>query len=207
MLRYVKLYADRPVRALRQILTDASVVLWTYLWIRAAIWLHDLVLKLGVPGQKLSDAGTGLSGSLADAGRAAKRVPLVGDDLAAPFGKAAEAARSLADAGRDQEHLVSQLALVLAALLLVGPLSLVLLGWLPLRIRWIRRASAASVLRGQSQGQDLLALRALANRPLRKLRATGPDPVDGWRRGDPAVIGALAALELRGLGLRAPRGG
>ena len=143
----MRIYADRYPTFLRQVLTDLLVVAWIYFWIRAALWLHDQVEKLGVPGAKLEGAGSGLADNLADAGGKVGRVPIVGDELTAPFEKAAEAARSLAEAGRDQQDLVGNLALALAVITLVFPIGLVLLGWLPLRVRWIRRASAAASLR------------------------------------------------------------
>ena len=49
--------------------------------------------------------------------------------------------------------------------------------------------------------QGLLALRALASRPLPKLTEITADPVGAWRREDPAVIAGLAALELRSAGV------
>ena len=49
-----------------------------------ALWLHDLVQKLAVPGQKLEGAGGGLADNLAEAGGKVGRVPLVGDELTAP---------------------------------------------------------------------------------------------------------------------------
>jgi hypothetical protein len=198
----VRIYADRYPTFLRQVLTDLLVVAWVYVWIRAALWLHDQVEKLGVPGAKLEGAGTGLADNLADAGGKVGRVPIVGDELTAPFEKAAEAARSLAEAGRDQQDLVGNLALALALITLVFPIGLVLLGWLPLRIRWIRRASAAASLRSAEAGRDLLALRALATQPLRKLNRIGPDVVDAWRRSDASTVDALASLELKALGLK-----
>jgi hypothetical protein len=94
------------------------------------------------------------------------------------------------------------LAWALALLLLVGPVLVVLLGWLPLRVRWIRRATAAVGLRDGNAGRDLLALRALANQPLRRLTRIDPDPVGAWRDGDRSTVNALAALELRRLGVR-----
>jgi hypothetical protein len=198
----VRIYADRYPTFLRQVLTDLLVVAWVYVWIRAAQWLHDQVEKLGVPGAKLEGAGSGLADNLADAGGKVGRVPIVGDELTAPFEKAAAAARSLAEAGRDQQDLVGDLALALALITLVFPIGLVLLGWLPLRIRWIRRASAAASLRSAEAGRDLLALRALATQPLRKLNRIGPDVVDAWRRSDESTVDALAALELKALGLK-----
>ncbi|MEV4757900.1 hypothetical protein AB0J86_22670 [Micromonospora sp. NPDC049559] len=197
----MKIYADRSPTAARQFLTDLLVVAWVYFSIRGAIWLHDLVQKLAVPGRKLEGAGAGLADNLADAGSKVGRVPLVGRDLTGPFEQAAAAARSVADAGHDQQQLVGQLALALSLAALAFPIGLVLFGWLPLRVRWIRRASAAAALRSAPAGRDLLALRALATQPLRKLTLLGPDVAEAWRRGDERTTEALAALELRGLGL------
>jgi hypothetical protein len=198
----VKLYADRLPVAIRQLLTDLLVVLWVYAWIRAGRWVHDLVLKLGVPGQKLEGAGNGMADNLAAAGGKVGRVPLVGDELTQPFTRAAEAARSLAEAGRESQEMVGTLALVLSLLLLAVPLGLVLFGWLPLRLRWMRRAVVAAAVRDQPAGRDLLALRALAGRPLNQLTRLGPDIAQSWRNGDAAAVDALAALELSDLGLR-----
>ena len=200
----VKIYADRFPTALRQFLTDLLVVAWVYVAIRGALWLHDLVQKLAVPGQKLEGAGGGLADNLADAGGKVGRVPLVGDELTGPFERAAGAARSLAEAGRDQQELVDQLAVALAVGLLVVPLGLVLFGWLPLRVRWMRRAASAAALAAVPAGRDLLALRALAGQPLRKLTRISPDVAEAWRQGDDVTVNALAALELRRLGLHDP---
>ncbi|MEU4369159.1 hypothetical protein [Micromonospora chersina] len=201
----MKIYADRFPTALRQLLTDLLAVVWVYAAIRFALWLHDLVEKLAVPGEKLEGAGGGLADNLADAGGKVGRVPLVGDELTGPFTKAAEAARAVAEAGRDQQELVGQLALALTVAVLVFPLGLVLFGWLPLRVRWMRRAGAAKALAAAPAGRDLLALRALAGQPLAKLHRIAPDVAEAWRRGDDETVDALAALELRGLGLRTGR--
>jgi len=199
----MKLYADTPGRRGWQLVTDLFVVAWLWFWIWLATKLYGLVLKLGVPGQKLAGAGDGMADGLADAGSKVHRVPVAGDSLAGPFTKAADAARSLADAGREEQQVVHQLAWVLALLLLAVLVALVLLGWLPLRLRWIRRAGAAVGWRGAGgAGDDLLALRALATQPLRRLSAVDDDPVAAWRQGDPETVAALADLELRRLGLR-----
>jgi hypothetical protein len=202
----VKIYADRIPTAARQLFTDLLVVAWVYGSVRAAMWLHDLIEKLAVPGQKLEGASGSLADNLADAGGKVRRVPIVGDDLTAPFTKAADAARSMAEAGRDQQVFIDELALALSLALLVFPIGVVLLGWLPLRVRWMRRAGAAAALRSAPAGRDLLALRALATRPLRTLTRIDPDVAEAWRRGDESTVDALAALELRALGLRSTSG-
>ena len=195
-LSRVKIYADRLPTAVRQLLTDLLVVLWVYAWIRAGLWIHDMVEKLGVPGQKLQGAGTGIADNLADAGGKVGRVPLVGDELTAPFNRAADAARSLADAGRQQQEVVGNLALAIALLVdrrAAGA------GAVPLAAaaaaldapgrRWPPRCATSPA------GRDLLALRALASQPLNELAKLGPD------------IAAVLAQRRRRGGGRAGRAG
>lgn len=198
----VKLYADRAPTALRQFLTDVFVVVWVYAWVRLGMMLFDLIQKLAVPGQKLESAGTGLADNLHGAGDKIKGVPGVPDSVAAPFTNAANAARSLADAGREQQDIVNDLAWVLSLLLVAAPAAIVVLVWLPLRIRWMRRAGSAVRLRNATAGRDLLALRALATQPLGKLVKIDPEIAALWRKGDKQAVEALAGLELRSLGLR-----
>jgi hypothetical protein len=197
----MKLYADRPRIATRQVISDLFVVIWVSSWIWIASMVYALVEKLAVPGRKIENAGTGIAGGLTDAGKTVGSVPGVGDALASPLDRAAAGAQSLADAGRAQQHSVDQLATVVVVLLLIVPLGLVLLGWLPLRVRWIRRARIGSALHADSAGRDLLALRALTRQPLRRLMAIHPDPARAWRAGDSSTVDALARLEMRTLGL------
>ncbi|MDT5033080.1 MAG: hypothetical protein QOC94_3251 [Actinoplanes sp.] len=199
------MYADRLPVAIRQVLTDVFIVAWVYVWVRVALWVHGIVLKLGVPGQKLQSSGTSLADNLADAGSKVGRVPLVGDQLTKPFTGAADAARSIADAGRQQQEIVGNVALIMAIVVVAVPLALVLFGWLPLRLRWMRRAGIAARVRSVPAGKDLLALRALASRPLNQLTKLGPDIAQSWRNGDAEAVDALAALELSDLGLKPAR--
>jgi hypothetical protein len=86
--------------------------------------------------------------------------------------------------------------------LLALALSVVLLWWLPRRLGWIARASAAARIRTGPAGKDLLALRALATQPLTRLAALDPDIAAAWRRGDADAVDRLARLELGAVGLR-----
>jgi hypothetical protein len=199
----VRIYADRAGTSLRQFVNDVVVVAWLAFWVWASIWVYDKVSKLAVPGQKIESAGTGMAGGLSDAGDKVGGVPAVGGALSAPFDKAAGAANALADAGRAQQAAVHNLAITLVALVLVVPVGLVVFGYLPRRLRWMRRASLAVALRERATGRDLLALRALTRQPLRRLVAIHPDPATAWRDHDTKALDSLAALELRTLGLRA----
>ncbi|HTJ39905.1 MAG TPA: hypothetical protein VL738_42440 [Dactylosporangium sp.] len=198
----MKLYADRTPVAIRQLLTDALVVAWVYAWVRLGLALFDLIQRLAAPGRKLEGAGEGLASNLNSAGDKIKGVPGVPDSVAAPFTNAANAATSLANAGREQQDIVNDLAWTLSIVVVVVPLLFVVGVWLPLRIRWIRRAGSAARLRAVTAGRDLLALRALTTQPLRRLLRVDPEIAALWRRGDPDAVEALARLELRSLGLR-----
>jgi hypothetical protein len=163
------------------------------------------VLALQAPAQRLTGAGDSIRGAFDNAARIASGVPFVGDDLARALGTGTNAGDSLAASGRDLSAAVGSVGFaVAAATVVVGVVPVVVL-WLALRVRWVRAARSALVARSASP--DLLALHALTRRPTAALlRAAGetPDPAAAWRRGDPAVVAALAAVELAALGLRPP---
>jgi hypothetical protein len=207
------MYADRPVRAGTQLVADALAVAGAWAGVTLALWTYHQVDRLAEPGRRLEDAGNSLSDGLGSAGDRAQRVPVVGGDLREPFDTASRAARGVAAAGQDFQGAVHRIALIVACLVAV-PAAVWVLGWLLLRLRWWRRAASARQLAAAGADASLFALRALANQPLpalaRAARRAAPagarstDLVAGWSAGDPAVIAALADLELAGLGVRGP---
>jgi hypothetical protein len=198
----MQLYADLPGRRTRQAVADAVAVTWVILVIWLAKQAYDLVNKLAAPGLLMEQSGTGLASSMQGASDRVDGVPLAGDALAAPFDAAAHAASGIASAGQSQQDAVNNIAWLVAIVLAGGPILLALLVWALPRLVWMHRAQAARLVLLDRDGADLLALRALATRPLRQLADVGVDGVvDRWRRGDEQTIGALATLELRDLGL------
>lgn len=196
------LYAQIPARRSRQIAGDLAVLAWIALWVAFAYWLHGQLLRLAAPGRSLQSAGRGLADSLRAAGDKVGSIPLAGDALKAPLTAGSDAGRTLEHAGVAQQHAVSHLALWLPLLVAAMPIGYVLLRRLGGRLRWIRRANAAARVQASAGDSDLFALRALARQPIAELRRVSVDPAAAWRRGDPAIVRALAGLELRELGLR-----
>jgi hypothetical protein len=199
----MKLYAETASLRARQLLGDLAVLAWAALWVAAGLALYRLVEKLAVPGRRAEQAGGGFAGALDDIQEKVGRIPVVGDELRDPFGRVADAGRTLAEAAAAQQEVVHQLALWLGVVVAVVPVIPVLLVWLPRRVAWAREAGAASRLRLAGADLELFALRALANRPLRELHRVTPDPAGALRAGDYA---GLAELELRALGLRPEAG-
>jgi hypothetical protein len=199
----MKLYAERPGRVARQLLADLLGLAWLAGFGWAAAGARQLMLRLQVPANSLTNAGTSIGDAFAGAARTAAKVPFVGAQLAAALDTGRAAGQSLAGVGEQQLTTIAELATGTAVLVaLVGALPALVL-WLPLRIRYARLAGAAVACR--ERNADLLALRALTAVSVRRLRAVTEDPASGWRRNDPDVVRRLAALELRRLGLRALR--
>lgn len=200
----MKLYADLPGRRTMQILADVAMVAWVCLWAWVGRLVHDTTMELAAPGRKLQSAGTGFRDQMNSAGNAVNDVPLVGERIAGPFRTAGGAGTTIEQAGTDLVDSVTRLANLLGWVTALVPIIIVGLVWLLLRGRFVRRASAAQRFIDAAADLDLFALRAMALQPMRKIAAVSDDPTGAWRRGDPAVIRALALLELKDSGLRPP---
>jgi hypothetical protein len=204
--RMAKLYSDIPARRTRQALGDAWLVGWSVLWIWAGLRLYDLVMNLAAPGLAIADGATDLAGNISDAGDSIGQVPLVGDTLSSPFEGMSGAALSIADAGQATADAVNLLARFLSISLTFLAITSFAVFWIPIRIAFVRRATAAQRFVDANEDLDLFALRAMARQPMTALAVISDDPAGAWRRGDPAVIRSLAALELADTGLRMPSG-
>jgi hypothetical protein len=196
------LYAQQPVLRTRQVAADLGMLAWAVLWALVARTVHRAVLVLAEPGKAVEDLGSSVAGNMNSAAEVAGDVPVVGDDLAAPFDALADASDSVTGAGQAAQDAVGTLATVLAVVLVVLPVGWLLLRWLPSRLRYAREAGAAA--RFRLQDLEMLAARALATAPLTRLAALPAGTGAAWRAGDPEAVRALAALELQRLGLRLP---
>lgn len=204
MTRYVP-YASRPHRVVFQLVSDIIVVSWTALWVTIGLAVHSAISTIAEAGRNVESGANGVAGNLDSAGQSADRVPLVGDALGKPLTAAAEAARDIAGAGHSIDTTATWLAVLLALAVAAPPILALGMPWLFLRLRFFMRKQTLISLASTPAGVQLLALRALANRPLRRLARVNPDPVGAWRREDPVAILGLATLELRaaGVGFRA----
>ena len=200
----MQMYSQLPARRARQFAGDLWLVVWTIGWIWIAFTLHGLIMKLAAPGIAIAEGATSLATSIDSAGDAIGGVPLVGDGLSLPFDGMSAAARVMAAAGQAQVDAVTLLAMFLSVTLAVLAFTSFAAIWLPIRIAFMRRATAARRFVDADADLDLFALRALARQPLHILARIDDDPAGAWRRGDRQIVDALAALELRAEGLRPP---
>jgi hypothetical protein len=198
----MKLFADTPLRRTLQVVADVLFVVWLVLWVWIGTAVHDGTEQLAAPARQTDSAATSMAEELRDAGGRLGEAPLVGDELAVPFDRAADASDGLAAAGRDTVEAVERLALLLGLSVALIPILIVSAIHLPLRWRFIREATAGARFIDASEDLDLFALRALANQPMHVLARVSDDPAGAWRERDPDVVRRLAALELADAGLR-----
>ncbi len=194
-------YATTPARLTAQLASDLLVAAWITGWVFVGLAVHHAIATFASVGTQVQSGATGISENLNSAGDNADRLPLVGDAVATPLRAASEAALDLAGAGQSLNSTATWLAVVLAIAVAAPPILAVGMPWLFLRIRFFRRKWTVISLAQTPAGEQLLALRALANRPLRKLTEVSTDPVGAWRREDPDAVRGLAALELRSAGV------
>jgi hypothetical protein len=198
-------YATTPARLVAQLISDLVVIAWTTVWVLVGMAVHSAVSTIAAVGRQVETGANGVSDNLNSAGDSTDNVPLIGDTLSKPLRAASEAALDIANAGHSLDTTASWLAWVLALAVAAPPILFVAMPWLFLRVRFFRRKWTALTLARTPAGEQLLALRALANRPLAKLAAISVDPVGAWRREDATAIHGLAALELRAAGVRPRR--
>lgn len=198
----MKLYSDFPARRTLQLLADLSALLVVGLAVWAAVLVYGAVASLAELGRRIEDAGSGLADPMTQAGKRLGGVPFIGDGIRTPFDRAAEAGRTLEQAGRSTQDAVAGTAAVLAVLVVLVPVALLCWVWLRRRLRFVRRATEAAALARLDDGAELLALRALGSASARRLGRVSPSPVAGWRDRDERIVAGLAALELRTAGVR-----
>src|ERR1700712_1247782 len=109
---HLRLYAETPARRTSQLLSDAWFVVWTLLWVALAVVLYRLMSELAVAGQVLEATGRTLNEDMTSAQNKVKGVPLIGNQVSAPFGKVGAAAQSLVGIGVAQEHAVHDMAVL-----------------------------------------------------------------------------------------------
>jgi hypothetical protein len=183
---------------------DAGVAAWVVVWIvlGVLVWhdigaqaqLSDDVIKIGAAVESTGEA-LGVVGGL----------PLVGERIGEFADRIQSMGAEVQASGQDSRSGIERAAVIAGLGVGVLPAALVLLLYLPARLRWKRYTGAiAAALPGAADDpafDEYLARRAVAALPWGELRAITPDPWGDIGRGE---CRALADAELERLGLRRP---
>jgi len=196
-------YSDFPVARTRQIIADVVGVVTAIVIVVIAASVAAAIRAFAAFGRDLETAGRDFQAGLTEAADNLGDIPLIGGGIRGPLDVAAAAGDSVASAGRAQQSLVETVAVTAGWAVALVPLLLLALLWVFPRVRFARRSARLRALIAKGLTADTLAARAIARAPLAQLVAVHPDPGAAWRANDPAVVHALAALELRRAGIRA----
>ena len=194
-------YARPSWQLVRQVSADVFVVVWAVVCWIASRFVDQGVSALAGPAREAAESAAGLQESFRGAAQTAGQVPGVGGELRGPFDAAAEQLGGLAGTARGQAVLIEQLGDLVGVLVFVLPVAVLVVLWLPRRLRFAARSRAARRFLDSPADLDLFALRAMATMPLDQLARISDDPVAAWRAGDREVITALAETALRQEGL------
>lgn len=189
----------------KQVASDLFMVAWAIGWWVTSRFVDGVVRAFAIPARKLSEVATGLSHQFTEAGTAAGKIPLAGDDLRKPLDGASASVADFVAQLNTQVHQIEHAATVSGWLVFLIPVVVLLLLWLPARLRFRRKAVAAQHFIDSQDDLDLFALRAMATLPMHELAKVSADPVGEWRAGNQQVIAELAELGLAKEGLRGPR--
>ncbi|WP_375388379.1 hypothetical protein [uncultured Amnibacterium sp.] len=200
----MRLYSDFGGRRASQVLGDLAAIATVVVGVVVAVALHDAIAAFKGIGADVTRSGKDFSSTMSDIGSRLSGVPLIGGGISAPFSSASDAGGTLAAAGTSWQAGVDHLATLVGWTVALLVVLVVLVGWVRPRLVGAVRRAAVARLATASASLDLLALRALATRSATVVTGIDEDVVAAWRRGDPAVIRRLAALELKASGVRLP---
>jgi hypothetical protein len=171
----MRLYPDTPDDRGRAVARDALVLLTLFVLAWLALKVHDAVDELAVLGTGVADSGEAVQGGFEAAGDAVDSVRDAGEGTGG----------EVADAGRDGEERVHDLANLLGVLFFAIPASILLVLTLPGRIRQVRELNASErVLDVTSEERrQLVAMRAAFCLPARELARHTKDPMGDLAEG------------------------
>jgi hypothetical protein len=183
---------------------DIGVIAWVVLWAALGVLMwHDIraqgqlsgnVIKVGIAAKDTGQA-LGVVGGL----------PLVGGSIGEFAAKIEKMGAEVEASGQDSQAGIERVAVIAGLGVGLLPAAMILLLYLPVRVRWRRCVVAVADALPGSAGdpafEQYLARRAVDALPWDRLRELSDDPWGALTSGD---CRALADAELARLGLRRP---
>lgn len=176
----MRLYPDTADDRGRAVARDALTILALIVLGWLALKVHNAVDELAVLGTGVRDSGEVVQTGFESAGDAVDGVPVVGGELGDALRDAGEGTGGeVAQAGRDGEERVHDLADLLGLLFFAVPATILLVTTLPARIRQIRDLNASGRLLDTSTAERrrLIAMRAAFSLPASALARHTRDPI------------------------------
>jgi len=199
----MKLYPDLPRRRTATVAGDLVLLLAVLAFAWLGTTVHDAVEELTVVSEGVQEVGGTVERSFDEAGATVGRAPLVGGQLADALREAGrDTGGRAAEAGRDGQRSIEELADLLGWVMFLVPTVLLLARFLPPRIAQVRKLSGARRVLMLPEGVErrrLLAQRAAFGLPYATLLQYTDDPLGDLQAGR---LGPLVAAVREDAGLR-----
>ena len=198
----MRLYPDTPDDRGRAVARDALTILALIVLAWLAIKVHNAVDDLAVLGTGVRESGEVVKNGFEAAGDAVEGVPVVGGEVGDALRDAGQGTGGeVAEAGREGEERVRDLADLLGWLFFGVPAAILLATTLPTRIRQMRELNASERLLDTSseERRRLVAMRAAFSLPATELARHTKDPIGDLAAGryDPLIAAAYDQAGLR----------
>ena len=176
--RSLKLYPDLLMPRLGYILADLAALLWVALWVYVGDTVYNAILTLQAIGQGLIHNGQAVDDAVTQLQNAVSGYPFgIGPNLRDAFNSLHGPPQALIQTGNGELQAVANLATLLGVVVAVIPILIVLLQFIPWRIRRtrgfrnldykLRQPGAGAV----STTMQVLAARAIYTMPYDRLLA------------------------------------
>jgi len=199
----MKLYPDLPRRRMATVAGDLALLLAVLAFAWLGTTVHDAVEELTAVSEGVQEVGGTVERSFDEAGATVGRAPLVGGQLADALREAGrDTGGRAAEAGRDGQRSIEELADLLGWVMFLVPTVLLLARFLPPRIAQVRKLTGARRVLMLPEGVErrrLLAQRAAFGLPYATLLQYTDDPLGDLQAGR---LGPLVAAVREDAGLR-----
>ncbi|MDO5736620.1 MAG: hypothetical protein Q4P15_09120 [Propionibacteriaceae bacterium] len=191
----------RPARRVTDVVGDVVLVAWVVVWFTLSRSLRGVLDAIAQPLERLGSSTGTMADRIDETGRSLGDVPLLGEQMAAPFPQMASSMQDLANQLATQGQSLGSTSAWLVPLVFLIPTVIAGGLYIPWRIRRVQESTAARALLAGNPRLDLFALRAMSTAHLPGVMRVSADPVAAWLAGDPSIIQGLSALELRRVGV------
>ena len=202
----MRLYPDIPAARRSAIVRDVVVLLLLVLFAWLGLKVHDSVQSLASVPRGVADSGGAIRDGFSSAGDAVGAAPVIGGSLRDALRNAgASTGGQITETGRAGVRDVNHLANVLGWLMFLLPALVLLAGFVPGRVRDVRRLTAAARAVGPAltpERRHSLAARAAYGLPYERLMPHTRDPLGDLEAGR---YDGLVAAALEDAGVRAGR--
>lgn len=183
------MYPDLWGPRIGYVLADLCAVLWAVLWAYIGSTIYHTIMTLSVIANGVIAAGRTLNDAISQVQRDVAGLPLIGANLRDALNPLHNVPASLITTGQHALVAIHNVALLLGVVVGGVPLLVLLITYIPWRIRKTRgfrnlnRMLRQPGARAIPETLQVLAGRAIYTLPYERLLQFSPDPIGEWRDG------------------------